>query len=321
MHDKISIGLAFLALLFILVPATACFQEEETSYAAPPGLVPPGAMRMPWSPTDQKVDVGGLELGYRCLGEGGPTVVIETGHGDSGSSWRRLLPRIAELTRVCLYSRAGLGTSDPPRPGPRTVEHVVEELHALLTNIGIEGPYVLVGHSLGGIHARAYAARFPDEIVGMVLVDTTSTISEKEAALMEALKPPLFKEFHAAWQQSQQSAERISDRRAYIVAVGELPRLGEIPLVVMGSGKKFDLSGWRARMPENAREVYERNQEEIDSYIDSQRVAGSKRNRDQALLSTNGRYVEIEDAGHFIHRDQPDQVLEAIREVVEAARR
>ncbi len=299
MHYKRSLGLTFLVPLFFFASATACLKAKVT---------------------DQKVDVGGLELGYRCLGDGRPVVVIAPGGGDPGRSWLELLPRIAELTRVCVYSRAGLGASDPLPPDPRTVRNVVDELQALLVNAGIQGPYVLVGHSLGGLHVRSYAARFPDEVVGMVLVDTTH---EKHFALMDALTPPAVKDFQDKRKKMKPHPplEGISDFDAYLGADADLPRLGEIPLIVMGSTREPDLSKWRARMPKEIKELYELSREEIDNYRAGANALGEHLVRVQALLSAQGRYVEVQDAGHFIHNDRPDLVLEAILEVVEMARR
>ncbi|MEM7356805.1 MAG: alpha/beta hydrolase [Acidobacteriota bacterium] len=309
MQEKRSIGPTMAALLLAITPAAAWPQEAPASPARP---------QMPVA-TDRKVDIGGRELAYRCEGEGSPTVVIETGLGDPGVSWLGLLPRLAEHTQACLYSRAGLGESDPPRPGPRAVEHVVEELQALLVAAGIGGPYVLVGHSLGGVHVRAYTARFPEDVVGMVLLDSSH---EEMAALAEAIAPPSLAEYREATRQlrAQRPVEGIVDLGDYLAAVGRPQRLGNIPLIVMSSTERPDPSAMLARMPKNIQQLYEANRETIESSTAASRVLMRHLVRDLAVLSSQGRYVEVEDAGHFIHRDQPDRVLEAIREVVEAAR-
>jgi pimeloyl-ACP methyl ester carboxylesterase len=120
--------------------------------------------------------VGGHRLHISCLGErrpGTPTVVLEDGSAGVGSiDWRPVQALVAPTTRVCAYDRAGLGWSDPG-PGPRTAGRVAAELHALLRGAGEVGPYVLAGHSLGGYFNRAYAGAHPDEVAGMVLVDTS----------------------------------------------------------------------------------------------------------------------------------------------------
>jgi len=99
-------------------------------------------------------------------------VILESGAGDFSLAWSLAQPEVAQSTRVCAYDRVGLGWSQRG-PEPLTVENTVEELHTLLTNGGIEGPYVLVGHSLGGAYVRAYAVRYPEEVVGLVLVDAS----------------------------------------------------------------------------------------------------------------------------------------------------
>lgn len=121
-------------------------------------------------PPGQMVDVGGYCLHIHSMGEGGPTVVFESALGGSSLSWALLRSDVAKLTRACSYDRAGLGWSDAD-PMPRTPQRIVKELHTLLINARTTGPYVLVGHSFGGLTARLYAAQYPEEVVGMVLVD------------------------------------------------------------------------------------------------------------------------------------------------------
>jgi pimeloyl-ACP methyl ester carboxylesterase len=123
----------------------------------------------------QLVDVGGYRLHIYCMGENkesNPTVILEQGSGGISAAWARVQPEIAETTRVCAYDRAGMGWSDPS-PEPRDAEHIAAELHTLLHNAGIPGPYVLVGWSYGGLYARMYAGQYPDEVIGMVLLDSS----------------------------------------------------------------------------------------------------------------------------------------------------
>ena len=120
------------------------------------------------------VDVGGRRLYLECVGAGGPTVVLEAGLGFTHDTWVRVQPELAALTRVCSYDRAGLGQSDPPPDGLRAASALTADLDALLTAAGVPGPYVLVAHSIGGHVALLYAARHPDRVAGVVLVDTPS---------------------------------------------------------------------------------------------------------------------------------------------------
>jgi pimeloyl-ACP methyl ester carboxylesterase len=118
------------------------------------------------------VDVGDHGLHINCVGQGSPTVILEAANGGMSAHWTRVQQEVATATRVCAYDRAGLGWSEPG-PEPRDAKQVSSELHTLLANAGIEGPYVLVGHSYGGLYARMNAARYPDEVAGVVLVDSS----------------------------------------------------------------------------------------------------------------------------------------------------
>lgn len=123
-----------------------------------------------YPPPGRLVDVGGYRLHINCTGAGSPTVVIETGWGDSSASWSWVQPEVAKTTRVCTYDRAGMGWSEVS-PEPRTAREFAKELHTLLANAQEPGPYVLVGHSLGGYTMRVYAHDYADEVAGLVLVD------------------------------------------------------------------------------------------------------------------------------------------------------
>ncbi len=124
----------------------------------------------------QRVDVGGFSLHLYCTGEnteGHPTVILESGLGGTSSSWGWIQPSVAKTTRVCAYDRAGMGWSDSS-PAPRDVQNIATELHTLLQNAQIPGPYVLAGWSYGGMYVRQYAGQYPDEVAGMVLLDSSS---------------------------------------------------------------------------------------------------------------------------------------------------
>jgi pimeloyl-ACP methyl ester carboxylesterase len=141
-----------------------------------------------YPPTGQLVDVGGYRLHINCTGTGSPTVVIESGWGDSSASWGWVQPEVAKTTRVCTYDRAGMGWSEAS-PQPRTAREFAKELHTLLEKANEPGPYVLVGHSLGGYTMRVYAHEYPEEVAGLVLVDPQNLSTEDAATFNPAPKP------------------------------------------------------------------------------------------------------------------------------------
>src|SRR5215471_422569 len=147
--------IALIALLICWPPIVAA--QTPTPPAAPPGKV---------------IDIGGYRLHLNCSGNKGPTVVLIAGAGDFSFDWSLVQPKIGEFARVCSYDRAGFAWSDPG-PTPRTMKQEAFELHLLLAAAGIKGPYLLVGHSLGGLIARVYFDQYPQEVAGIVLVDST----------------------------------------------------------------------------------------------------------------------------------------------------
>jgi len=126
-----------------------------------------------FTPPGRLYTVDGSTFHLQCTGEGSPTIILEAGLGSGALSWGMVQPELSGVTRVCAYDRAGLGWSSP-RSDVRDAAHVESELTALLGKAGIEGPLVLVGHSLGGLYARLYASRHPDSVAGLVLIDSAT---------------------------------------------------------------------------------------------------------------------------------------------------
>ena len=122
------------------------------------------------------VDVAGHRLHLACVGEGSPTVVLDAALGNMSAHWALVQQEVARTTRVCTYDRAGLGWSEPG-PGPRDAAHITSELHTLLANAGIPGPYVMVGHSFGGLYTQLFAARYADQVAAVVLVESSTRSS------------------------------------------------------------------------------------------------------------------------------------------------
>jgi pimeloyl-ACP methyl ester carboxylesterase len=134
------------------------------------------------------VDVGGRGMHIDCTGSGTPVLVLEAGGQNDSSIWRRVQPELSKTTTVCSYDRAGFGWSDD-QPGPRDADHIASELHALLAQAGVNGPFVLMGHSIGGLFIRDYAARYPADVAGLIFVDSSTPFQEKNAALVRATPP------------------------------------------------------------------------------------------------------------------------------------
>jgi pimeloyl-ACP methyl ester carboxylesterase len=138
-------------------------------YQAVGGATAAGGAAMP----GQLVDVGGHRLYLSCTGSGAPTVVLEAGGGATAADLRLVAAPVARDTRVCVYDRAGHGRSEPG-DGVANGTRISTDLHTLLHNAHVPGPYVLAGHSFGGLYVLTFASRYPDEVAGMVLADSTA---------------------------------------------------------------------------------------------------------------------------------------------------
>lgn len=187
------IFLTFLIIVIVLILLGITYQTVSTQidkrdYPAPGRLI----------------DVGGYRLHLYCMGDatdGSPTVILETGLGGSSPTWAWIQPEVAKVTRACAYDRAGLGWSDPAPSGtPRNGQQVAGELHTLLQKAGIPGPYVMVGHSSGGLYTLFFAHQYPRDVVGMVLLDSShpdqwlTPIAQdlyKSNARLYSITPPL----------------------------------------------------------------------------------------------------------------------------------
>jgi pimeloyl-ACP methyl ester carboxylesterase len=150
---RVSIFIFVLAIAGMIYQ-TAATESDQRKYP-PPGVL---------------VNVGGYKMHIYCMGEGSPTIILDHVGGGSSVDWALIQPKLAEHTRVCAYDRAGYGWSDY-NPAPRTLEQQVNELHGLLAGANEQGPYILVGHSYGARVDRVFAAKYPDEVTGMVLMD------------------------------------------------------------------------------------------------------------------------------------------------------
>lgn len=255
------------------------------------------------------VDVGGYQLAIHCIGEGSPTVILETGLGAPSEHWGPVQQEIAGLTRACRFDRAGRGKSDPASSTPRTCADMVANLRTLLHNAGIPAPYVLVGNSLGGMNARLYAHRHREEVAGLVLVDGSH--QDQFTRISEALPEPEpdspdshkgFYRFWAGggWRDPSNNPENVDFLRS-----GEQLRaihtLGDLPVVVLASEVFLREAPTRPEAGPRLHEIWQDLQGEL------------------AGLSSNSVCSVVESSGHFIQRDRPEVVVDAIRRVLNDA--
>ena len=250
-----------------------------------------------WS--ERLVDVGGRRLFVKCSGEtreGLPVVVLDAGMGNTSEVWSLVQPKVAQFARVCSYDRAGMGKSDRAAQAHAS-EDIVNDLHNLLANAGINPPLVLVGHSLGGMNARLYAGKYPTDVVGMVLVDSAH---EDENDRMIDLLPPEIKKKAKPEDMIIRSSEDIDFNRS-VAQVREANWHGDIPLIVLTRGSAtFNPNDYA--VPTLAPKF-----EEIRLELQKELVHRSSR----------GKQIIAEKSGHNIHRDQPELVIDAIRQVIE----
>jgi pimeloyl-ACP methyl ester carboxylesterase len=279
------------------------------------------------------VAIGGRSLYLECRGEGSPTVILEAGAGNDADIWDAIaLPPdsgetavmrgVAAFTRVCAYDRPGTildldqrSRSDPV-PMPRTAADIVADLHALLTTAAIPGPYVLAGHSFGGLVVRLYAATYPDEVAGLVLVDAVHEVYPHDSPgprsgvgvaafqrVQEQAMPNL--EDDPEWERIDFDASFAQLREA--AAAQPLPPL---PLFVLTRGIPAS-----AEVPPEVRSVLP-----ADFPWEAFDTVWQALQDELAALAPGARHVLATESGHYVQLDQPRLVIDAIRDVVEAVR-
>jgi pimeloyl-ACP methyl ester carboxylesterase len=304
------------AILLMLALAGARY-ESASEAADARAYPPPGRM----------VDVGGHRLHINCVGTGSPTVVIDAGWGDWSTTWSSWVqPGVAGSTRVCTYDRAGYGYSEPG-PLPRTADRIARELHTLLRRADVPGPYVIVGHSLGGAHARVFAHEYPADVVGVVLIDSMNpqagapstapatpatdepssgdwliTLPARVGALRAlagplgltaGLPPGVADAYAALWVTPRNLQAWIVDEgrgmQHSLAQARAVTSLGATPLIVLSRGRDRDA-------------VHVAEQAQL------------------LELSPNSRQMVAEQSGHNVQVDQPAAAVDAIVRMVEWVR-
>ncbi len=249
----------------------------------------------------EAVDIGGRELFIHCEGTGSPTVLLEHGLGSNGHEWQAVQNDIAELTRVCWTSRAGMGFSDrAPDTTARTAQDAADDLSAALEAAQIGGPYVLVGHSFGGYVVRLFTNQHPDDVIGVVLVD--STHEDQPHRLHNSLSSEAWKELSIFF--GSDNPENI-DFTASADLVRATRDLGSRPLVVLEATEQSTDA--------DDADITQATADEIDTAMAD---LWPELQADLALLSTAGTHQVVHGSGHFIQNDNPQAVTDAITRVI-----
>jgi pimeloyl-ACP methyl ester carboxylesterase len=234
------------------------------------------------------VTVGTHEMFLNCTGKGsGSTVILEAGTGDTSEVWTAVQKGVREFARVCSYDRLGLGKSDK-LVAPHTADEIVGDIHSLLQAVPIPPPYIMVGHSIGGIYVRKFAALYPAEVLGIVLLDSAH---EEQFSRVSALSPE--------WAQRIASKFPVDDQRAhgFLLPNQRLVWRFDKPLVVIEHGE----------IPSSAASDPMAKQSETVFHV---------LQKDLANRSKYGQLREARQRGHYIQRDQPDLVVQAIKDVM-----
>lgn len=281
----------------VVLPLVALALWLGAGRARASAALPPANAAAP-AELDRMVEAAGLRLHLHCEGSGSPTVVFESGAGSDGSDWRTVQPGVAQVTRACTYDRAGLGYSGGGRK-PRTSNRMSDELHALLVAAAVSPPFVLVGHSAGGLNVRLFASDYPEEVVGMVLVDATTERGERLLSMGSAGERRRMRDQMRRGPDGWDYDSFVASMKQAAQAGG----LGALPLVVLTRGR--DGPPQPGVDPKSAASRFAVWQE-LQAAL--------------PLLSTNSRHIVVPDARHFIQWDAPAVVVRAVRDVVMAAR-
>ena len=289
----------------------------------------------------------GRKMNLFCLGQGSPTVVLDAGYGSGASTWAGIHQALAETTQVCAYDRAGNEFSDPG-PLPRTTGAIVADERAMLKAAKIKGPFVLVGHSMAGLHVRLYASKYPKEVAGAVLVDPSSPRQKQRFAVAA---PVATAKDQARFSNARNCNERLvagalkagdpDYATCFPPPKADLPPAYRANLVARRTdpARVANLMSEVDSMPEASSAEVEANLRKLGDLpwivltaTGTARAAGgppeeadamgkvwNDMHDEAATLSTRGEHRQV-DAGHYIWFTKPQAVIDAVNEVVAAVR-
>ena len=310
---------------------------------------------MPTAPPGKLVSVGNHRLHIRCDGGGAPSVIFDAALGGSSLSWSLVHPAVARVTRACSYDRAGFGWSDAG-PLPRTAGRIADELHALLRAAAVPPPYVLVGHSYGGLVMRSYAARHPNDIAGLVLIEPavpeewTNPTEQQRALIARGVRLCRYGATAARRGLAQLVSVLVrfgalSTARLLVGLVsrgglrredeGILAPIWKLPPEVRGvlremwtQPKFFEALGSQIdTVCESAAAVVSAGPADYDdlplTVLSSSRSGERRLEADAALArrSTRGRHILADESGHWIPLDAPHVVVDAVTTMIAEIRR
>jgi pimeloyl-ACP methyl ester carboxylesterase len=294
----------FFSILFVGCASQSIITTSQPSPTPPPTASSTPAPR-PTLPGD-KFDVGGFNLYIDCKGTGSPTVILESGLEGDVVTWKDVHPEVAKFTRVCRYDRTGLAHSDYG-PTPRDAELTAQDLHTLLTRANISPPYILVGHSFGGLLIRRYAFDFPEEVTGMIFIDSLQEDWWDEA-LATLPSDPSGDDARLAsfrlyltdgWRNPSNNFETMNIP-AVVDQIRETGDFGDMPITVLTAARFTVLNpGLPPELETALANLFAEEQSRL------------------AALSTNGIQTVIPDTGHNMPRENPQIIIDAIRQMTE----
>jgi pimeloyl-ACP methyl ester carboxylesterase len=277
-------------------------------------------------PPGRLIDAGGINMYIYCTGEGSPTVVLDAGLNGGTRSWAGVQEQVSNHTRVCSYDRAGMGWSEEG-PKPRTFMRIADELHALLQAAGEEGPYVLVGHSVGAHTIRFFVQEYPTDVVGVVLVDPAheKILSTELIPVIEQIQRTYVGYAHVGFWRYVLNPDFIMGVEGPDVPVEIINNLE----VVYSSKSLYTAADELAAMYEtvqalnatNVRGTWnDRPATVISADNEIAHLTGAlEHHKELASLSTTGEQILVP-SGHNIHYEHPDIVAEAIQMIVNTVR-